>query len=102
MRTNGMTRFSVAGILTFAVMLSVLNGYVLATEGGQPQKLCPIMGGEIDKSTYVDYAGKRVYFCCPGCKKPFLENPEKYIKEMESKGVHLDKAHQDKTGDSGK
>ena len=102
MKTNGMKRFCVAGILAFAVMLSVFSGYVLATEEGQPQKLCPIMGGEIDKSAYLDHEGKRVYFCCPGCKKTFMENPDKYIKEMESKGIVLERVPQAKRGDSGK
>ena len=28
------------------------------------QMTCPVEGGKIDKSVYVDYQGKRVYFCC--------------------------------------
>ncbi len=27
-----------------------------------------------------DYKGKTYYFCAPGCKKFFDENPEKYLK----------------------
>ena len=27
-----------------------------------------------------EYEGKTYYFCAPGCKKKFDENPEKYIK----------------------
>ena len=102
MKTNRVTRFNVAGILAFAVILSVFSGYVLATEEGQPQKLCPVMGGEIDKSAYVDYEGKRVYFCCPGCKTTFMENPDKYIEDMESKGIVLERVPQAKTGDPGR
>jgi YHS domain-containing protein len=26
-----------------------------------------------------EYKGKKYYFCAPGCKKLFDENPEKYI-----------------------
>jgi len=26
-----------------------------------------------------DYKGKTYYFCAPGCKKIFDQNPEKYV-----------------------
>ena len=29
-----------------------------------------------------EYGGKKYYFCAPGCKKAFDENPEKYIKKQ--------------------
>ncbi len=28
-----------------------------------------------------DYKGKKYYFCAPGCKKTFDENPEKYAED---------------------
>jgi len=46
------------------------------------QKLCPIMGGKIDKKEYTIYKGKKVYFCCPGCEPEFLKNPEKYMDKL--------------------
>lgn len=98
MRTKKTTRFILEGILSIAVLLAAYGTGVLAKQEGQPQKVCPILGGEIDKSAYVDYEGKRVYFCCPGCRKTFLENPDKYMKDMESKGIELEKAPQAKTG----
>lgn len=58
---------------------------------GRPQTLCPIMGGPIDETAYVDHNGKRVYFCCAGCKDTFNKDPEKYIRGMESKGIELEK-----------
>lgn len=61
-------------------------------ETGKTQTLCPIMGGPIDKTAYVDYEGKRVYFCCAGCKSSFLKDPEKYMRKMESEGIVLEKA----------
>ena len=51
------------------------------------QTTCPVMGGKIDPKLFADYAGKRVYFCCPGCKAPFLKDPGKYIKKLEDEGV---------------
>lgn len=90
MKTNKTVRFILAGILSLTVILTAYGAGVLAKQDGQPQTLCPVMGGEIDKSAYQDYEGKRVYFCCPGCKKTFLENPEKYIQGMEAKGISLE------------
>jgi YHS domain-containing protein len=58
---------------------------------GQQQTVCPITGENIDKSVFVDYQGKRIYFCCSDCPPNFKANPEKYIKEMESKGIVLAK-----------
>jgi YHS domain-containing protein len=44
---------------------------------------CPVTGEEftIAKDTaHAEYKGKHVYFCCPGCKKAFDKDPEKYTK----------------------
>jgi YHS domain-containing protein len=57
-----------------------------------PQEKCPIMGGAINKSVYTDYNGKRIYFCCTGCPATFLKEPDKYIQQMESAGIELEKA----------
>jgi YHS domain-containing protein len=51
-----------------------------------PQKTCPVMGGPIDKSIYVDYKGKRVYFCCAMCPETFNKDPEKYLKVLVDRG----------------
>lgn len=57
------------------------------------QDTCPMMDGQkIDKKYFADYQGKRVYFCCPGCVAAFNQNPEKIVKEMEAKGIQLEKA----------
>jgi YHS domain-containing protein len=53
-----------------------------------PQKVgtkatCPVTGEQftIAKDTeHAEYKGKHVYFCCPGCKKNFDKDPEKYTK----------------------
>jgi Cu(I)/Ag(I) efflux system membrane fusion protein len=57
----------------------------------QPQTLCPIMGGEINKDVFTDHNGMRIYFCCGGCDSAFLENPEKYIKQMRAEGIEPEK-----------
>ncbi|GEM_PF-454534 len=51
-------------------------------ENGKPiaQKICPVMGDPINPKIYVDYNGRRVYFCCNACPSLFKKDPEKYLK----------------------
>lgn len=58
----------------------------------QPQTRCPVMDGKIDKSLFVEYDGKRIYVCCKECIETVKKDPAKYIRELESKGVTLEKA----------
>ena len=47
------------------------------------QKTCPVMDGNpIDPEVFIEYQGKKVYFCCADCKEKFLENPEEYIAKL--------------------
>ena len=75
----------------------------VGTACAKPQEACPVMGGKINKSLYVDHNGKRVYFCCSGCIAPFNKEPDKYIEQLESAGVELDSAPAavEKTGHEG-
>ena len=44
----------------------------------------PICKMEVDEKTAKltsEYGGKKYYFCAPGCKKAFEENPKKYAKK---------------------
>ena len=43
------------------------------------QTQCPVLGEPIDPNVYLDYQGRRVYFCCPMCKDTFLKDPAKYL-----------------------
>jgi len=46
------------------------------------QTLCPVMGNPIDKNIFVEYQGKKVYFCCPACKPEFEKDPAKYVAKL--------------------
>lgn len=47
------------------------------------QTTCPVMeGNPIDKNIFVEYKGKKVYFCCAACPDVFNKDPEKYIKKL--------------------
>jgi len=52
-----------------------------ADEAGQ-QTTCPVMGLPIDKNLFTVYKGKKVYFCCPGCKPEFEKEPEQYLAKL--------------------
>jgi membrane fusion protein, copper/silver efflux system len=77
-----------------------------APEPGSPQAiqpLCPVMDGPIDPSVYVEYEGQRVYFCCKGCDKKFLANPEQYLDKLPQfqqprQELEADTDHSDHTG----
>ncbi len=53
-----------------------------AASQAESQTVCPVMGLPINKKLSVEYRGKKVYFCCPGCVKKFQENPEKFASKL--------------------
>lgn len=48
----------------------------------------PVCGMEVDEKNAVtsEYDGKIYYFCSPGCKAAFDENPKKYVHEGHESG----------------
>ena len=46
---------------------------------------CPIMGGEAKKAVKTTFQGHVVHFCCPGCDKSFLREPNKHLAKLTSK-----------------
>jgi YHS domain-containing protein len=46
------------------------------------QTTCPVSGDKIDKNVFVEYKGKKVYFCCASCKADFNKDPEKYVAKL--------------------
>lgn len=76
-------------IISFLTALVLtIPGSALAADGKElkPQTLCPVMGGNIDKSVYTDHDGKRIYFCCGACLKKFQADPDKYLNKMAENG----------------
>jgi len=47
------------------------------------QKLCPVTDDPIDPKIYLDYNGRRIYFCCELCPPTFKKDPEKYLQKMD-------------------
>lgn len=49
--------------------------------------VCPVLGNKISKKApKVLYKGKIITFCCPGCDKKFIDNPEKYMGNLSADG----------------
>ena len=55
-----------------------------------PQTTCPVKSGAINKNISAEQKGKKVYFCSEECSREFQKNPDKYMKEMEDKGITLE------------
>ncbi|MGH2523095.1 MAG: YHS domain-containing protein, partial [Anaerolineales bacterium] len=44
----------------------------------------PVCGMEVETATAqwkTEYKGQTYYFCAPGCKRSFEQDPEKYLRE---------------------
>jgi YHS domain-containing protein len=68
---------------TQARALAVVGAPIAA--GVPPEnQVCPVMGNEVDPRVFVDYKGRRIAFCCPGCDESFLADPEKYLKKVDA------------------
>jgi YHS domain-containing protein len=87
------TSFALAAALMLIASACVMAADTPKTDASKrvAQTLCPITGKAINKDISVDYKGKRVYFCSADCPAVFNKDPDKYIKEMEAKGITLDK-----------
>jgi len=50
--------------------------------------VCPVMQGDVEPDTtaVVQYKGKKIGFCCPGCVDMFKADPEKYASNIEKAG----------------
>ena len=53
-----------------------------AVSDATEQTMCPIMDAKINKTLFTEYKGKKVYFCCIGCKEKFEKEPEKYLSKL--------------------
>lgn len=53
----------------------------------EEQVFCPVGGklGTMGTPVKVMVEGKPVFICCEGCRGPLLEDPEKYLAELEQK-----------------
>lgn len=83
-------------LVVFAVLLAFMAASLAVAADpaakDQPQTVCPVMGGNINKDIYVDYQGQRIYFCCPACIDIFKKDPGKFLQKMKEQGVTPEKS----------
>jgi YHS domain. len=36
--------------------------------------ICPVSGEKVSKDKFVEYEGRKVYFCCDGCKEKYKKD----------------------------
>ena len=86
-----------AGFLGFSAIVFAQDNQPNPASNKGTQTMCPVMNEPIDKDLYVDYDGKRIYVCCYGCLDTVKADPAKYVKQLESEGVVLEKVPGDNT-----
>lgn len=53
------------------------------------QVMDALSGKPINKNVYVDYEGKRIYFCCDDSRQNFNKNPAVFLRRFKEQGVIL-------------
>lgn len=51
------------------------------------QTKCPVMGNPVNRDIYVDYQGRRIYFCCQMCPDKFKADPDKYLAVLDGQSA---------------
>lgn len=51
------------------------------------QSVCAVCGNPMNKDISSDVDGKRVYFCCAGCKAKFDADSQTYLEKMQKDGI---------------
>jgi YHS domain-containing protein len=62
--------------------LEKLRASQAPAEQSAANRLCPVMGNPVREDLFTVYEGRKVYFCCPGCKPTFEGNPQKYAANL--------------------
>ena len=72
-------------ILAVGLVAALLFAVPTRPVSAQMEKntLCPVMPGTpVKEKFYLDYQGRRIFFCCRSCVKAFKKHPEKYLKNL--------------------
>lgn len=72
------------------ILLGALSRGLAAEPAPTPlsNPVCPVLTGqEASPSVFVDYQGRRIYFCCRDCVGMFLKNPSAYLANLPPVGA---------------
>ncbi len=82
MKTNNMK------IIYLILALSMISLIPTHIKADVTNKYCPVTTNELAEEKFsLEYKGETIYFCCNGCKKDFLADPEKYMAKLDSMQV---------------
>ncbi|MBN1163959.1 MAG: hypothetical protein JXB45_05230 [Candidatus Krumholzibacteriota bacterium] len=51
------------------------------------QTHCPVMGGAVDTTLFMNIQGQRIYFCCPMCIDKFKADPDLLFEKAAAEGT---------------
>ena len=85
-------------LLGLAMTVAIAAGCTSRHDHASPevqiaQETCPVMGGAIDASIFVEHEGRKVYFCCQACIAPFKADPAKYLAKLDKSSGGPDASH---------
>jgi len=63
------------------------------------QTICPVMEGDINPEVFIEYKGAKIYFCCWGCDKKFVEDSAKYLAKLPPAVQETIRSNQDEKAD---
>lgn len=66
------------------ILIVVILGSSASVIRAQSNEYCPVTTSEkSDSNIFLDYQGKRIYFCCNKCKRDFIADPDAYVKNLQ-------------------
>lgn len=57
------------------------------------------MEGDINPEVFIEYKGAKIYFCCWGCDKKFVEDSAKYLAKLPPAVQETIRSNQDEKAD---
>jgi hypothetical protein len=75
-----------AGFLCSGVCVAEEKAAAEATPAVKVQATCPVAGGAIDKTQFVDANGFRIYACCAGCLAKIKADPDVALAKIRENG----------------
>jgi YHS domain-containing protein len=66
------------------------------------QTACPVSGEKLEEKTaYLDFEGRRVYFCCEGCFGAFKDDPKGHLAKLDTPADETEKSEKKMEGHEG-
>jgi YHS domain-containing protein len=75
------SEIDIRSIMKRKLLIRLPHYYVINSRGDKMavDPVCKMEVNEKDAQWKTEYRGKTYYFCAPGCKKAFEENPHQYL-----------------------